>query len=72
MLTHYGAETCVFFKTTSNFELLNYKQPNSFHTGGVICGLGDGSIRFVSSSISGTTFWAACTPANSDTLGSDW
>ncbi|WP_261341232.1 DUF1559 domain-containing protein [Fimbriiglobus ruber] len=50
----------------------NYKQPNSFHTGGVICGLGDGSIRFVSSSVSGTTFWAACTPANSDLLGSDW
>jgi prepilin-type N-terminal cleavage/methylation domain-containing protein/prepilin-type processing-associated H-X9-DG protein len=42
------------------------------HTGGINVGLGDGSVRFVSGGISGTTWFAACTPASGETLGSDW
>jgi hypothetical protein len=34
--------------------------------------MGDGSARFINNSISGTTWWAACTPDGGETLGSDW
>jgi prepilin-type N-terminal cleavage/methylation domain-containing protein/prepilin-type processing-associated H-X9-DG protein len=42
------------------------------HTGNMNVSLGDGSVRTLSSSISGTTWWAACTPNYGDLLGSDW
>jgi len=42
------------------------------HLGGINVGLGDGSVRYVSGSISGNTWFAACTPAAQDILGSDW
>jgi prepilin-type N-terminal cleavage/methylation domain-containing protein/prepilin-type processing-associated H-X9-DG protein len=42
------------------------------HSGGMNAGLGDGSVKFLSQGMSGTTWWAACTPANGDILGSDW
>jgi len=42
------------------------------HTGGINVGLGDGSVRTLSGAVSGATFYAACTPANGDALGSDW
>jgi len=42
------------------------------HTGGINVALGDGSVRTLSGSISGTTFFAACTPASGDQIGSDW
>jgi prepilin-type N-terminal cleavage/methylation domain-containing protein len=35
-------------------------------------GMADGSVRLVSPSISGPTWWAACTPAGGEVLGSDW
>jgi type II secretory pathway pseudopilin PulG len=38
----------------------------------VIVGLGDGSVRGVSTSISLTTWQAACTSAGGEVLGSDW
>jgi prepilin-type N-terminal cleavage/methylation domain-containing protein/prepilin-type processing-associated H-X9-DG protein len=42
------------------------------HTGGINVGMGDGSVRFVSGSVSGKTFFAACTPSSGEVLGSDW
>ncbi|HEY3788491.1 MAG TPA: DUF1559 domain-containing protein [Urbifossiella sp.] len=42
------------------------------HTGGINLGLGDGSVRSMSSGVSGATFYAACTPNAGDMLGSDW
>jgi len=42
------------------------------HTGGINVSLGDGSVRFVSGTISGTTWFAACTPNSGDQLGPDW
>jgi prepilin-type N-terminal cleavage/methylation domain-containing protein len=42
------------------------------HTGGIQVGLGDGSVRSVSASISGATWWAACKPYGNTPLGSDW
>ncbi len=45
---------------------------SSPHTGGINAGLLDGSVRFLSQSISGQTWWAACTPAGGEVLGGDW
>jgi prepilin-type processing-associated H-X9-DG protein len=42
------------------------------HTGGINVGMGDGSVRLVTASVSGTTWFAACTPNYGDILGSDW
>jgi prepilin-type N-terminal cleavage/methylation domain-containing protein len=35
-------------------------------------GLADGSVRFLSPGLPGKTWWAACTPAGGEVLGSDW
>jgi prepilin-type N-terminal cleavage/methylation domain-containing protein/prepilin-type processing-associated H-X9-DG protein len=45
---------------------------SSPHTNGMNVCLGDGSVRFLSQGISGQTWWAACTPAGGEVLGSDW
>jgi prepilin-type N-terminal cleavage/methylation domain-containing protein len=42
------------------------------HVGGMLVGLGDGSVRSVNPSISQWTFWAASTPAGNETLYQDW
>ena len=39
---------------------------------GILTLMGDATVRLVSSGVSGSTWWAACTPANGDMLGSDW
>jgi prepilin-type N-terminal cleavage/methylation domain-containing protein len=42
------------------------------HTGGIQVALGDGSARMINVGVSNSTWWAACTPGNSDQLGVDW
>jgi prepilin-type N-terminal cleavage/methylation domain-containing protein len=42
------------------------------HTAGIQAVLGDGSVRSISSGVSGATWWAAVTPAGGEVLGSDW
>ncbi len=45
---------------------------SSEHTGVLLVGMGDGSVRTVANGISGGTWWAAMTPASNDVLGPDW
>jgi prepilin-type N-terminal cleavage/methylation domain-containing protein len=40
--------------------------------GGLLALLGDASVRLLGSGMSGTTWWAACTPGQGDLLGNDW
>jgi len=42
------------------------------HTAVILAGLGDGSVRTVSGSVSGNTWFFASTPQGGETLGSDW
>jgi prepilin-type N-terminal cleavage/methylation domain-containing protein len=42
------------------------------HTGGINIGLGDGSVHMVAQGVSGTTWWAACTPQGGEVLGNDF
>jgi prepilin-type N-terminal cleavage/methylation domain-containing protein/prepilin-type processing-associated H-X9-DG protein len=44
----------------------------SGHSGGGNVAMGDGSVRFVSSSVSGASWWAAITPASRDISNSDF
>lgn len=39
---------------------------------GILVGMGDGSVRLVSSSVTGDTWWYACTPDQGDIVGSDF
>ncbi len=41
-------------------------------SGGILVGLGDGSVRAVAPGVSGGTWWSAMTPAGGEVLGSDW
>jgi hypothetical protein len=42
------------------------------HTGGMVVGLADGSVRTLSPSMSPLTWWFALTPSGGEVLGSDW
>jgi prepilin-type N-terminal cleavage/methylation domain-containing protein len=46
--------------------------PQTPHVGGMLCGMGDGSVRTTSPTISEWTFAAAATPAGNEPLGPDW
>ena len=47
-------------------------RPSSSHTAGMNTMLMDGSVRFLSGTISANTWWQACTPNGGEVLGSDW
>jgi prepilin-type N-terminal cleavage/methylation domain-containing protein len=44
----------------------------TYHTSVMNVGLGDGSVRTLGAAISGSTWWAACTPNGGEVLGLDW
>jgi len=50
----------------------NPQVPQAAHTGGIMVGLGDGSVRFLRGSISPTTWAQATDPRDGQPLGSDW
>jgi prepilin-type N-terminal cleavage/methylation domain-containing protein len=45
---------------------------SSPHPGGINVAMMDCSARFLSASMSGKTWWQACTPAGEEVLGTDW
>jgi prepilin-type N-terminal cleavage/methylation domain-containing protein len=45
---------------------------SSPHSGVIVAGLGDASVRLIAAGISGNTWWAAVTPSAGDQLGTDW
>jgi prepilin-type N-terminal cleavage/methylation domain-containing protein len=49
-----------------------YWVPQTASAGGILVGLADGGVRNVGPGISPATWWAACTPAGGEVLGSDW
>jgi prepilin-type N-terminal cleavage/methylation domain-containing protein len=50
----------------------NPQLPSTGHTGVIMVGLADGSVRSVPQGISPSTWGAALSPASGDLLGSDW
>jgi prepilin-type N-terminal cleavage/methylation domain-containing protein len=47
-------------------------EPSTSHTGAIVVGLADGSVRMVGSGVSQTTWSNAVNPADHNPLGSDW
>ncbi len=50
----------------------DYRLASAPRNAGILVAMGDGSVRMVGSSVSGATWWAACTPNGGEVLGSDW
>jgi prepilin-type N-terminal cleavage/methylation domain-containing protein len=46
--------------------------PNTAHTGGIMVGMFDGSVRLVAQGVSPITWWSVVTPQAGDIQGSDW
>jgi hypothetical protein len=46
--------------------------PQGIHPGGIMVGLGDGSVRFLSGSIANVTWQRAVDPRDGNPLGNDW
>ena len=47
-------------------------RPIGPHTGGIMVGLADGSVRLVNPGVSPTTWWTVLTVNAGDVQGSDW
>ncbi len=68
-----GYTQCLKFQVAPNWRVgCDPARAQSGHPGGINVGLGDGSVRFVSGSISAATWANACHPADGIPLGSDW
>jgi prepilin-type N-terminal cleavage/methylation domain-containing protein len=69
-----GYAACFMFQVqpVPYFGTCDPSRAQSSHTGGMNVGLGDGSVRFINSSISATTWAYACDPRDGTTLGGDW
>lgn len=50
-------------------NVINVSEPFSFHIGGCMVALGDGSVRFISENVDGQTFVDACTRAGGEVAG---
>lgn len=46
--------------------------PSTPHTGGIMVGMVDGSVRCISSTVNPTTWWHLLTPAGGEVLFNDW
>ncbi|HEV3386871.1 MAG TPA: DUF1559 domain-containing protein [Gemmata sp.] len=71
---NYGYAACFMFQVQPlpYYGACDPSRGQSSHIAGMNCGLGDGSVRFVSQGISATTWANACDPRDGNPLGSDW
>jgi prepilin-type N-terminal cleavage/methylation domain-containing protein/prepilin-type processing-associated H-X9-DG protein len=68
-----GYPPCAMFQVQPNYLTgCDPGRAQSGHTGGMNVGMGDGSVKFVSGSISPATWAAACDPRDGAPLGADW
>jgi prepilin-type N-terminal cleavage/methylation domain-containing protein len=62
----------VGFQAGPSIQQCNWYVTQGGHTGNMLTGLGDGSVRGITSGISVGTWTNACTPNDGAALGSDW
>jgi len=60
------------FQTSPSAANCNWYAPQSAHSGSMQVGMGDGSVRGVSSGVSIQTWVYACVPNDGNVLGSNW
>jgi prepilin-type N-terminal cleavage/methylation domain-containing protein len=71
--TNQGYAACFMFQVQPiPFGTCDPSRAQSPHTGGMNCALGDGSTRFVTSTISATTWALACDPRDGNPMPADW
>jgi prepilin-type processing-associated H-X9-DG protein len=58
------------FPFDTNCDVFRASTPHT--SGGMQVGMADGHVRSIAAGMTGTTWWAACTPSSGDQLGSDW
>jgi prepilin-type N-terminal cleavage/methylation domain-containing protein len=66
------AANAVAFQGGPSAQACNWYVTQGGHTGTMTIGLGDGSVRNASQSMSPLTWWEACTPNDGASLGADW
>ncbi len=71
---NYGYNSCFMFQVQPlpYYGACDPSRGQSSHISGMNCGLGDGSVRFVSANISPTTWAYACDPQDGNPMPSDW
>ena len=68
-----GTQVALLFQPGPTLANCNPILPGGIHVSGAMnVGLGDGSVRTLSGSLTAPTFGAALTPASADLLGQDW
>jgi prepilin-type processing-associated H-X9-DG protein len=68
-----GYQPCYTFQTQpAAFTTCDPSRGQSGHSAGMNVGLGDGSVRFVTSAVTPATWANACDPRDGQVLGSDW
>lgn len=60
------------FQVRPSLQECNPAVPQTPYLTGLMVGLGDGSVRILTPTISPPTFWSAVTPAGGEVLGPDW
>ncbi len=60
------------FQANPSASACDWRVTQGAHSGVMVVGLGDGSVRLVSSDVSLATWIAACTPNDGKPLGGDW
>jgi hypothetical protein len=69
---HSPGNPLIGFQNSPAPQACDYTVTQGAHTGGMVVGLGDGSVRTVNTGISLVTWQRACYPNDGLTLGSDW
>jgi prepilin-type N-terminal cleavage/methylation domain-containing protein len=71
-LNHPAGFTCTNGFVPNGGVFADSSRAESPHSGGIMVGLGDGSCRFIGQGCSGSSWWAAMTPASGDISGPDF
>jgi hypothetical protein len=68
-----GYAPCTMFQVTPDWAWeCDVARAQTPHFGGIHAALGDGSVRFISASVSADTWANLCDPRDGNVLGSDW
>lgn len=67
-----GSEPGVTFQSRPSLQDCKPYLAQTPHEGGMLIGLGDGSVRTISPSVSPQIYWGAVTPAGGEVLTGDW
>ncbi len=62
---------CMAYDTNSAFDVSGLSGSHSFHSGGANAAMGDGSVKFIKSSVARTVIWSAASMSGGDVVSGD-